>query len=147
MQNLRFPVQTDGMICDLLVGLDGKTTKALVAAKQTVAPPIRCRGLFDTGSDITCVGSAVLRRLGLIIPIAQTITTTTGGSLPVDLFEVSLNVFDFASSQGPHLVIADLLVMELPGLIPQLDVLIGMDVLLTTRLLLDGPRRKFSLEF
>jgi hypothetical protein len=147
MQELKFSVVPDGMICDVLIGLNGQTTKALVSARQAISRPVQCRGLIDTGSDVTCVGSPVLRRLGLITPIAKTTTTTTSGTVPVDLFEVSLNVLNLAATQGPMLVLTDLLVMELPGLVPKLDVLIGMDVLLTTRLLLDGPKKEFSLEF
>jgi hypothetical protein len=37
--------------------------------------------------------------------------------------------------------------MEPPKPMTSLDVIIGLDVLLTTRLLLDGPRREFTLEF
>jgi len=147
MQELKFPIIPDGMICDVLIGLNGQTTKALISTGQAILPPVPCRGLIDTGSDVTCVGSPVLRRLGLITPIAKTTTTTTSGTVPVDLFEVSLNVLSLAASQGPMLVFSDLLVMELAGLVPKLDVLIGMDVLLTTRLLLDGPSKEFSLKF
>jgi hypothetical protein len=147
MQELKFPIVPDGMICDALIGLNGQTITALVSAHQAISPPVPCRGLIDTGSDITCVGSSVLRKLGLITPIAKTTTTTTSGTVPADLFEVSLSVLNLASSQGSTLVFANLLVMELLGLIPKLHVLIGLDVLLTTRLLLDGPNKEFSLEF
>jgi hypothetical protein len=37
--------------------------------------------------------------------------------------------------------------MELPALLPGADVLIGLDVLLTCKLILDGPARQFTLEF
>lgn len=147
MQELKFPITPDGMICDVLIGLNGQTTKSLVSARQAISPPVPCRGLIDTGSDVTCVGSAVLRRLGLIAPIAKTTTTTISGTVPVDLFEVSRNILNLAASQGPMLVFSDLLVMELTGSVPKLDVLIGMDALLTTRLLLDGPNKEFSLQF
>jgi hypothetical protein len=41
----------------------------------------------------------------------------------------------------------DLIVMEMPSPIPGVDVLIGLDVLLDCKLLLDGPARSFTLEF
>jgi hypothetical protein len=46
----------------------------------------------------------------------------------------------------PWLVQPDLLVMELPSVLP-VDVLIGMDVLLTCKLVVDGPARQFTLEY
>ncbi len=41
----------------------------------------------------------------------------------------------------------DLLIMELIDPIPGVEVLIGLDILLDCRLLLDGPGRQFTLEF
>jgi hypothetical protein len=37
--------------------------------------------------------------------------------------------------------------MDPLAILPNLDVLIGLDVLLTARLLLDGPAREFILDF
>lgn len=130
-----------------MVGLDGRTTTALVAARQHVLPPIPCRGLIDTGTDITCVTSRVLRQLGLNTPAVQATTHTTTGSASVDLYDVSLNVLDLRVPSGPKLVIPDLRIMETPAALPSFDVLIGLDVLRTTRLLFDGPGRTFPLDF
>jgi hypothetical protein len=41
----------------------------------------------------------------------------------------------------------NLLVMEMPSPIPGVEVLIGLDILLDCKLLLDGPARQFTLEF
>ncbi len=41
----------------------------------------------------------------------------------------------------------DLTVMELANPIPDVEVLIGLDILLDCRLLLDGPGRQFTLDF
>jgi hypothetical protein len=35
----------------------------------------------------------------------------------------------------------------LPTVLPNLDVLVGLDVLLECKLILEGPVRKFTLEF
>ncbi|MGH7224753.1 MAG: hypothetical protein ACRELF_16140, partial [Gemmataceae bacterium] len=141
MAKLTFPIQPDGLICNVMIGLDGKAATALVAAGQPVLAPILCRGLIDTGSDITCVAPAVLRRLGLSVPVAKSKTSTTTGSAPVDLFETSVNVLDLRNVSGPKLILPVVVVMEIPSPFPNLDVMIGLDVLLTARLFLDGPRR------
>jgi hypothetical protein len=45
------------------------------------------------------------------------------------------------------LTFTDLLVTELAAQLPDADVLIGLDVLLTCKLILDGPGRTFTLDF
>jgi hypothetical protein len=45
------------------------------------------------------------------------------------------------------LTVRDLLVSELTTTLPNIDMLIGMDILLDCKLLLDGPARRFVLEF
>jgi hypothetical protein len=135
------------LICDVLIGLGGKATASLVASGQPILAPILCRGLVDTGTDVTCVAPSVLRRLALTVPVAKSKTRSSTGSAPVDLFRVRVNVLDLRNLSGPKLILPDVLVMELPNPLTNLDVLIGLDVLLTARLLLDGPRREFTLEF
>ncbi len=147
MATLTFPIQPDGLICDVLIGLVGKTTAALVAAGQAVLAPVLCRGLIDTGADITSIAPAVLRQLGLSIPVAKSKTRTTTGSAPVDLFEVSVNVLDLRNLSGPKLILPTVMVMEVPAPLLNLDVLIGLDVLLTARLILDGPGCVFTRDF
>ncbi len=147
MATLIFPVQSDGLICDVLIGLNDKATASLVASGQPIPAPILCRGLVDTGTDVTSVAPAVLRQLGLTVPVAKSRTGSTTGSAPVALFKASVNVLDLRNLSGPKLLMSDVLVMELPNPLTNLDVLIGLDVLLTARLLLDGPRREFTLEF
>lgn len=147
MATLTFPVQPDGLICNALIGLDGKATTALVAAGQAVPAPILCRALIDTGSDFSCVAPAVLRQLRLTVPVAKSKTGTTTGIASVNLFDVSVNVLDLRNPLGPKLILPVVMVMEIPAPPPNLDVLIGLDVLLTARLVLDGPRREFTLEF
>jgi hypothetical protein len=147
MPTLKFPVRPDGLLCDVLVGLDGATTTALAAAGQAIPPPIFCRALIETGTDVTSVTSAILRRLGLSVPTVQKTTQTAIGTAHVDLLEASVSVLDLGNPSGPKLVLPDLLVMEISATLPVFDVLIGLDVLLTARLFLDGPSRVFSLDF
>src|SRR5947207_12141739 len=55
MPKLDFPVLADGLIVDVLIGLDGETTTTLVAAGRPITVPIRARGEIDTGSNVTAV--------------------------------------------------------------------------------------------
>lgn len=147
MATLTFPLQTDGLLCDVLIGLDGKTTTALAASGQPILAPVLCRGMVDTGTDVTCVDPAVLRKLALTVPVAKSKTGSTTGTAPVNLFRVSVNVLDLRNPSGPKLLLPDVLVMELPNPLTNLEVLVGLDVLLTARLFLDGPGRVFTLDF
>jgi hypothetical protein len=147
MPTLTFPIQPDGLVCDMLVGLDGNTTAALYAAGQPILAPARCRALIDTGTDVTCVAATALRGLGLNTPARRRTTHTVGGQIAANLFSVSVGVKDFRNPAIPMLVVPTLLVMELLGAPPNLDALIGLDILRTIRLVVDGPGGVFTLEW
>ncbi len=147
MPSLTFPIQPDGLICDVLVGLDGPTTAGLQAAGQPLVPPARCRGYIDTGTDVTCVAPTVLRGLGLTTPAWQTRAQTVSGPALVNLFSVSLSITDFANPASPMLTFPTLRVMEIPAALPVVDALIGLDILRTIRLVVDGPGGVFTLEW
>jgi hypothetical protein len=62
------------------------------------------------------------------------------------LFRVSLSILDTNQPHIHWLRKPDLLVMELPTHLP-VDVLIGMDILIDCRMLLDGPGGSFTLDY
>ena len=130
----------------MLIGLDGQATIALRSAGQPVPPPVLARGLLDTGTSITSIAATVLQQLGLASSAAGT-TQTASGAVGVNLFTVSLSITDPAQPGSPWLTQADLLVMELVTILPDADVLIGLDVLLEFKLALDGPGRRFTLVY
>src|SRR6476659_6917361 len=103
MPRLTFPVLSDGLLVDVLIGLDGATMAAHVAAGQPIAAPIRARGEIDTGCNMTAVGASILQRLGVPVQYQAT-TQTASGRLLVDVFDVSLGVRDFADPAGQGLV-------------------------------------------
>ncbi len=129
MPKLTFPVQPDGLIVDVLIGLDRPTTIGLLAAGQPIPAPIRARGEIDTGSNVTAVSAAILQRLGVPIQY-QTSTQTASGPLAVNVYEVTVGVRDFRDPASPELVQATWSVMELTNPLPSIDVLIGLDFLL-----------------
>jgi hypothetical protein len=147
MAQLTFAVTNAGLAVPVLIGLTRQAMITLIAAGQQVPAPVAARGLLDTGSDVTAVAPWILQQLAL--PVASTTSThTASGPVNVKLYRVSVSITDPARSVGsPWLTCADLLVTELATLLPDADVLIGLDVLLTCKLLLDGPGRLFTLEF
>jgi hypothetical protein len=146
MARLAFPVQADGLIVDVVVWLDRAAADDLSAQGLTLPTPVRCRGLLDTGTDISAISTATRTRLGLGRALQMT-TTTAAGPMNVDLYKVSLSVTNAAMPGAPLLNFPDLLVMEIATTLPTAEVLIGLDVLLSARLLLDGPGRMFTLDF
>ncbi|HEY1378216.1 MAG TPA: aspartyl protease family protein [Gemmataceae bacterium] len=146
MPRLGFPIVPDGLLVDVLVGWNQPATVAALAAGGPIALPVRARGVIDTGTDITAVGTAVLRQLGLAV-VRQTTTQTAAGSVSVNLYRVGLGITDFADAGAPELVEPNLLVMELAAAPAGIDVLIGLDVLLGCHFSLDGPGRRFAIDF
>ena len=142
-----FPVTPAGPCVPVWIGLDRQTSAALLAAGLPIPVPVQARGLIDTGSDVTVVASPILRQLG-VPPAAAASTHTAAGQVRVDLYSVSLSVTDPAQPPGsPWLMLPTLLVMEALATLPDADVLIGLDILLNCKTLLDGPARQFTVEF
>src|SRR5262249_20235791 len=131
---------------EVMVGLSGQTMAALQAVGQPVPRPVLVPGLLDTGSDVTGIELQGLQQLGA--PLRGTGTTSTGlGTTPVSLFEGRVSIPPPRRAPGAPLVCPSLTVMNLPQPIPGVEALVGLDVLLGCRLFLDGPNRKFSLDF
>jgi hypothetical protein len=146
MAQLTFGISTGELTLTVMVGHCHKDLAALKASGGPLPMPLWATGVVDTGSTASCVAPALLQRLG--IPSAgQGTSHTTAGSASVNLFEVSLSIPPAANAQGSMLTRDNLLVMEMPSTIPGVEVLIGLDILLDCKLLLDGPGRQFTLEF
>lgn len=144
MPQLVFPIVPDGLRVDVMVNLDAALLVAL-RSRGTGPNPVYGKGLVDTGSDITAVALPILQQLA--VPVSQQATTQAiGGGIPVQLYKVSLHVLDLGNVGGPWFTQTSLLVMGLQAQLP-IDVLIGMDVLLTCKTLIDGPSRRFALDF
>jgi hypothetical protein len=147
MARLVYPVRAAGLLVDVLIGLRAASMVTQLTAGQPITAPVRARGAIDTGTDITIVSAAILQRLG-VPAVSRGSTQTVAGFLTAPLFRVSVGVTDFGDPHAPELVEADLLVMGLATTLPQqIEVLIGLDILLGCRFLLDGPAQQFSLEF
>jgi hypothetical protein len=65
----------------------------------------------------------------------------------VNLFEVGLTILGPAGKAGPMLVRDQLIAMELTQALPNIDALIGRDILNDCLFILDGPGKQFTLAF
>jgi hypothetical protein len=129
-----------------VLGLDRKSMVALSVTGQPIPQPLLVRGLVDTASDITAVAAPFLQRLALSSTTSGT-TQTAGGVVPVDLYEVSLSITNPSQAGSSWFTAPQMLVMELTTLLRDTDVLIGLDIRLQGKLFLDGPARRFTLDF
>jgi hypothetical protein len=109
-----------------------------------MAAPIPVQGIIDTGTDVTAVAAHLLGQLGLV-PVTGTTTHTASGSVRVDLYEISLSVQGSLPATGLLIVRPSLIVMELKAIPPNVDLLLGRDVLDECLFFYDGPGRQFIL--
>lgn len=145
MAQLTFPIKARELYVDVRVNLCAPELVVLHATGRPAPVPAVGRAELDTGSNASGVSSAVIQQLMLASHTSSS-TRGIGGPVPVKLYRVSLSVFDAAQPILPWFVIPDVEVMELPPHVT-IDVLLGMDVLLECRLLIDGPARQFTLDF
>ncbi|MBA4063470.1 MAG: hypothetical protein C0501_07110 [Isosphaera sp.] len=145
MPQLTFPIAAAELLVDARVNLPAPDLSAVLAAGGPAPASVPVRGEIDTGSNATAVAPWVIRQLGLQ-PRVHTTTRGVTGSAQVRLFRVSLTILDASRPHLPWFVQPDLVVMELTTALP-VDVLIGMDILLGCRLLVDGPALSFTLDF
>jgi hypothetical protein len=145
MAQLAFPIVGHELLVDVRINLSAPELALLRAAQQPAPTSAVTRGILDTGSNATGVAGAILRQFQLA-PVRHSTTQGIGGASAVDLYHVSLSIFDSTQLLAPWFVQPDLQVMELPPGFP-VDVLIGMDVLLQLRMLIDGPGSTFTLDF
>jgi hypothetical protein len=146
MPQLTFLIHADGLCFEALVGLDAPETAARLTARQPIPAPLRVRGMIDTGSNVTVLDATIIQRLGLVTQYQRTTHGITG-PVSVNVCYVSLSVTDFGDPTAPWLAHPLLHVMELPVPLPDIELLLGLDVLMGCKLLVDGPARQFTLEF
>ena len=144
MPQLNFPIVPDGLVVDVLVNVDASVLLPLRAQGQS-RPPLTGKGVIDTGSNVSGVSPALLRQLGLH-SVGTASTVGIGGSYPVQLYRISLHIYDTGDLALPWFSHAALVVMDLPPWLTP-EVLIGRDVLLNCKTTVDGPAGMFSLDF
>jgi hypothetical protein len=145
MAQLTLPIVAGELLIDVRLNLHAPALAAFQTTQKAAPASVPAKAILDTGSNVTGVSTALIQQLSLV----QTVPSKThgiGGVVQVQMFRASLIIVDPVQPQVPWFVQPDLLVMELPPGTPA-DVLIGMDILLDFRLLMDGPNRQFTLDY
>jgi hypothetical protein len=146
MPHLNFPTSADGPTLEVVVSLAGQQLAALQQAGAAFPRALPLRALIDTGSDVTAVDPHFLQQLGAVSRLRAS-THTAAGQIKVNLYEISLTISGPSGPAGPVYVRPTLLVTELAVALPNINALVGRDVLDECLFLLDGPGRQFLLGF
>jgi hypothetical protein len=146
MPHLTFQLSPDGPVVPALVGLNDRDKAMLVQAGKPIPRPVSVRAYLDTACDRTAIDGRVFQHLGMGA-VKGTTTQTASGSVQVKQYRVSLSVHGPTGAAGPMLVQPDLLVTELAVSLSNIEVLIGLDILLECLFVLNGPANQFILGF
>ena len=141
-----YPIPAGELTLPVLISLGATEAQLKIAAGQSLPALAWGTGVVDTGTTVTCVAGAILRKLGTL-PVLQSTSLTAVGQVPVNLYKVSLSIPAPGPATGPMLTRREMTVMEMTEVIPGVDALIGLDILLDCKLHLDGPARQFTLDF
>ncbi len=147
MPILKLQQTVEGFELEVLVGLDQQDITALQAVSHAVPPMLRLRGLIDTGCTISAVSPVVIQHFGIGYYGSRS-STTASGLVRVNLCSVMLAIAGPTGVTGSQpLLFPTLLVSELTQPLPNIDVLVGQDVLKECLFFADGPRQEFFLTF
>jgi len=146
MPNINLNIQPGGPLLTVLVGVSAPRAGALTAASRPLPPPSQGIFLVDTGASSTCVDPELIKNLGLQPTGRTAISTpsTAGSPHYCDQFDVSLFI-PGGAGVGGHIVGAIPIITT--HLRPQLDGLLGRDVLDSCVLIYNGSADIFTLAY
>jgi hypothetical protein len=111
-------------------------------------PPVPARAVLDSGAEATCIDSSLVQTLGMPPKGFTLANLPTAGGLTVGTeYDISLTVLHPSGNARLHLVVSDLVVVELALGVLGYQALIGRDVLAICKFLYHGPRGRFRLSY
>jgi predicted aspartyl protease len=132
----------DGPLLAVRVAVAASEVPARIAKGDVIQPPMQVTALVDTGSDTTCVSARVIHHLALT-PFAAATTTTAGGSVPVDLYNIDIDLLTLSYAELASF--KTLMVSSIAHPLDRVETLIGRDILERMSLHYDGPGGCFTL--
>ena len=144
MPQMTFPFDLEGMFVDVLVSCGSDHLARLLARGKPLPSPLWVRGMIDTGTNVSAVSLAIIHQLE-IPPGKAARSEGIAGEFASHYYEVSLTIADKSAPGRTPYSPPDVSVIHLEA--AGVDVLIGLDLLVACRLVVDGPARLFTLEF
>ncbi len=148
MPRLIGPLQGQGAIVDLLVGLGLADARQLRNALRPIPQARQLLALVDTGADATCLDPVVINQLAL--PMAHLSLVNVPAIMGLGLatqHRAGVTILHPSGNPADHFVVAEILVCELPLQSLGLDAVVGRDLLDRLRFTYDGPGRTFTLDY
>ncbi len=151
MRTLTVPILPEGVLVDVLIGLDAGKVQQLRQAGQPVPGPISATAIIDCGAQVTCLETRLLAQMvaGCLAPVRHGFVNVpaAGGVLPTSEYAVSLTIVPSSSKLREQLVFRRLPIMEIALEKLGYQMLIGRDVLDQCLHVYNGPERSFTLAY
>ena len=145
MPCLTFPLDPNGPLLEVLVGVSKPRSEAIQNAGESLPSPVRVRGLIDTGASCTCIDPSVFESLKIPPTGSVGISTPSTGANhhTCNQYDISLGLVH------PDLVytIHTLPVVESHLSNQGIGALIGRDVLANCLLVYNGHINAYTLAF
>ena len=149
MPILRQPLEPEGAVIAIIVGLSNATVRGLRSQHQPIPQPFECRALLDCGADTTCVDSRLIEAMNIPhsgFTFANVPSLQEGTTLET-MHDLSLTILHPSQDPRDFLLLRNWRVMELPSGSLDYQVLIGRDILAKTQFVFDGINQHFSLRY
>jgi hypothetical protein len=150
MQTFTVPIQPDGPLVDVLVGLAAADVRVLRNAGRPVPAPVTARALLDTGAEVTCGDPRILAAVIAGVPPGRFVIANlpaTGGVAPTPEYTVGLAVLHPSGNPRANLILRSHPVVEQPLGRLGYEFLIGRDVLKHCLIVYDGPSGRLTLAY
>jgi hypothetical protein len=124
-------VGRDGPLIRVEVGVSDANRRRLRTAKSPIPQSLTLTALIDTGAEITCIDTRIVRRLALqpggsYAPINA---PGLGGLTFPDSYDIGLTILHPSGNSTDNLIVADLEVADVSLGVFRIDILLGRDVL------------------
>jgi hypothetical protein len=154
MPKLILPLQASGplvslAVVDIEVGVSVPRFHWLRQTGQHMPPPVRLRGVLDSGAAVTVIDAQAIRSLGLKLrgPISILTPSTGSGSFVTNEYDASLSIVFSPVNPPLNLSIDSIAVVESDLSALGVGALLGVDVLAFVLFTYNGPKDRFALRF
>ncbi len=141
-------IEADGALVEVLFGWSATATKQMRIHLHPIPQAMSARALLDTGAEITCLAPALIQALGLPARgFTPANVPAIGGLTFSQQHDTTLTILHPSGNASDHLIVSDLVVVEIQLTVLGYQALIGRDVLGKCRFLYDGLGGQFHLSY